>query len=86
MNKKKKPFEPIRRGAPSLPFDFTEPLKEIKKEEIENINKFIEDCKQKMIDITGIPKEYYKECKQKMIETSGILKEYYKSASLNKDA
>ena len=29
MEKKKKLFEPIRRGAPSLPFDFTEELKEM---------------------------------------------------------
>lgn len=29
MEKKKKLFEPIRRGAPSLPFDFTEALKKI---------------------------------------------------------
>lgn len=41
MNKKKKLFEPIRRGAPSLPFDFAEALKKIEaeKEEIENISK-----------------------------------------------
>ena len=32
MEKKKKLFEPIRRGAPSFPFDFTE---ELKKMEIE---------------------------------------------------
>ena len=30
MEKKKKLFEPIRRGAPSLPFDFTEALKKIR--------------------------------------------------------
>lgn len=30
---KKKLFEPIRRGAPSLPFDFTEALKKIEIEE-----------------------------------------------------
>ena len=53
----KKLFEPIRRGAPSLPFNFTEPLKEIEKEEVENIQKLMEECKQKMIEITGIPKE-----------------------------
>ena len=29
MEKKKKLFEPIRRGAPSLPFDFTEALKKM---------------------------------------------------------
>ena len=29
MKKKKKLFEPIRRGAPSLPFDFTEELKKM---------------------------------------------------------
>ena len=29
MEKKKKLFEPIRRGAPSLPFDFTEELKKM---------------------------------------------------------
>ena len=29
MEKKKTLFEPIRRGAPSLPFDFTEALKEM---------------------------------------------------------
>lgn len=29
MEKKKKLYEPIRRGAPSLPFDFTEVLKKI---------------------------------------------------------
>ena len=67
---KKKLFEPIRRGAPSLPFDFTEALNEMafKKEKIENINKLIDICEQKMIDATGIPKEYYKECKQKLYE------------------
>lgn len=32
MEKKKKLFEPIRRGAPSLPFDFTEALKKIEAE------------------------------------------------------
>lgn len=32
MGKKKKLFEPIRRGAPSLPFDFTKELKEMKVE------------------------------------------------------
>jgi len=32
MKKKKKLFEPIRRGAPSLPFDFTEALKKIENE------------------------------------------------------
>lgn len=65
----KKLFEPIRRGAPSLPFDFTEALKEIEtenedieninklKEEIENINKIMKEYNQKMIEITGIPKE-----------------------------
>ena len=37
---KKKQFKPIRRGAPSLPFDFTEALKEmeVEKEEIKNKN------------------------------------------------
>lgn len=80
MNKKKKLFEPIRRGAPSLPCDFTDALKKIEAEkEVENIQKLIDECKQKMIEITGIPKEYYEECKQKMINTSGILKEYYKT-------
>lgn len=29
------------------------------KEEIENISKLIEQCKQKMIETTGIPKEIY---------------------------
>ena len=29
MEKKKKLYEPIRRGAPSLPFDFTEALKKM---------------------------------------------------------
>lgn len=28
------------------------------KEEIENINKLIEECKQKMYEITGIPKKH----------------------------
>ena len=32
MEKKKKLYEPIRRGAPSLPFDFTEALKEMEVE------------------------------------------------------
>ena len=32
MKKKKKLFEPIRRGAPSLPFDFTEALKKMEVE------------------------------------------------------
>ena len=32
MEKKKKLFEPIRRGAPSLPFDFTEALKKMEVE------------------------------------------------------
>ena len=32
MEKKKKLYEPIRRGAPSLPFDFTEALKKIEAE------------------------------------------------------
>ena len=43
MEEKKKLFEPIRRGAPSLPFDFTDALKKIKakKEMIKNINKLI---------------------------------------------
>lgn len=49
------------------------------KEEVENIRKLMEECKQKMIETTGIPKEYYKECKQKMINTTGIVKEYYKN-------
>ena len=80
MNKKKKLFEPIRRGAPSLPFDFTDAFKKIEAEKkVENIQKLIDECKQKMIEITGIPKEYYKECKQKMINTTGIIKEYYKN-------
>ena len=58
MEKKKKLYEPIRRGAPSLPFDFTKPLKEMKveKEAIENINKLMEECKQKFYEITMIPK------------------------------
>ena len=63
MEKKKKLFEPIRRGAPSLPFDFTEALNEIefKKEKIENINKLIDECKEQMIETTGIPKEKYQQ-------------------------
>ena len=32
MEEKKKLFEPIRRGAPSLPFDFTDALKKIEAE------------------------------------------------------
>ena len=32
MKKNKELFEPIRRGAPSLPFDFTEALKKIEVE------------------------------------------------------
>ena len=32
MGKNKKLYEPIRRGAPSLPFDFTEALKKIEAE------------------------------------------------------
>lgn len=32
MEKKKRLFEPIRRGAPSLPFDFTEALKKMESE------------------------------------------------------
>ena len=32
MEKKKKLYEPIRRGAPSLPFDFTEALKKMEVE------------------------------------------------------
>ncbi|MBR6907802.1 hypothetical protein IKN40_04880 [bacterium] len=59
MSKKKKIFEPIRHGAPSLPFDFTDALKKIEaeKEEVENIRKLMDECKQKMIETTGIPKE-----------------------------
>ena len=52
-------------------------------DEVENIQKLIDKCKQKMIETIGIPKEYYKECKQKMINTSGILKEYYKIHKIN---
>lgn len=56
--KKKKLFEPIRRGAPSLPFDFTDALKKMEVEKkIENIQKLIDECNQKMIETTGIPKE-----------------------------
>lgn len=50
MEEKKKLYEPIRRGAPSLPFDFTDALNkfEAEKEKIENINKLIiEKYKQK---------------------------------------
>ena len=58
MSNKKKLFDPIRRGAPSLPFDFTDALKKIEAEkEIENIQKLMDKCKQKMIETTGIPKE-----------------------------
>ncbi len=32
MEKKNKLFEPIRRGAPNLPFDFTDALKKIEAE------------------------------------------------------
>lgn len=55
---KKKLFEPIRSGAPSLPFDFTEALNKMKveKEEIENMQKLIDKCRQKMIETTWIPK------------------------------
>ena len=58
MEKNKIVFEPIRRGAPSLPFDFTEALKKIKaeKEAIENMQKLIDKCRQKMIETTGISK------------------------------
>ena len=58
MENKKILFEPIRRGAPSLPFDFTEALKkmEAEKEVIENIQKLIDKYRQKMIKTTRIPK------------------------------
>ena len=58
MEKNKIVFEPIRRGAQSLPFDFTEALKkmEVEKEAIENMQKLIDKCRQKMIETTGIPK------------------------------
>lgn len=58
MEKKKIIFEPIRHGAPSLPFDFTEALKKIKAENevIENMQKLIDKYRQKMIETIGIPK------------------------------
>ena len=72
MIKKKKLFEPIRRGAPSLPFDFTDALKKIEaeNEEVKNIQKLIDECKQKMIEITGIPKDKinYKKCRPYVVK------------------
>lgn len=43
MVKKEKQYEPIRRGAPSLPFDFTEALKEI------NTKQFLEEHRTELV-------------------------------------
>ena len=56
MEKNKKLFEPIRRGAPSLPFDFTEELKEM--EIVFPYPKKIGENKYKIIDNKKIKGNY----------------------------
>ena len=74
MEKKKKLFEPIRRGAPSLPFDFTEALKKM---EIEypyprKVGENRYEIAPNMYGNKNILKEYFNEFKR----TLGMKKKY----------
>ncbi len=83
MEKKKKIFEPIRRGAPSLPFDFTEALKKIERKIIIIKNNKGEICDYRPyyeVDINEVIENMQKlidEYEQKIIETTGIPKEIF---------